>query len=343
MSKFRSTLLAAVLSTVAGAASAQQDPIVLKYTTFVPSNHVMVTEGGNLFMNEVTRLTNGRVKFEFYPAEQIGKAKQFIDLMNTGLVDIADIGIGYFTADRLPLLGIIEMPGLTNSSCAASRALRSIGTPGGILHENDFKANGIRALDFRVNPGFNIVSLRVPVNSIADLKGKKLRTAGGVMEVAIKSLGGIPVSMTSSEIYTALDRGTLDGVMFTYTLSDTLGFDKVSKYGTTGFGFGTPGQFIMISEATFQKMPKDIQDALLQAGKTEEEHICAYFDQGETKMVEKFKANGTKIHEWTAAEKAALADAVKDLPDQWIKAMEARGKPAKAALEAYIGALKAKY
>lgn len=332
--------LSAAILIVGGAGGAvAQDKIVLKYATFVPANHVLAVNRTAPFMEEVKRLSNGRVDFEYYPNEQAGKARSFIDLLNTGAVDIAEIGIGYFSATTLPLLGIIEFPGLTDSSCQTSAALRSIGMPGGPLHEADFKENGIRALDFMVNPPFQIAPSRVPITSVAQVTGKKLRTAGGVMELAVKGLGGIPVSITASEIYTALDRGTLDGVMFTWILADTYDFPKIAKYGTYGFGFGTPGQFVMIGENTFQKLPKDVQDILVQAGATVEKQICKYLDDNETKMVEKYKTAGQNIHFWNAQEKEQMLKATKDLPKLWMDTLEARGKPAKAVWDGFNASL----
>ena len=321
------------------AAHAQDDKIVLKYATFIPETHVLAVNRTKPFMDEVKRLSNGRIEFEYYPAEQVGKARTFIDLLNTGAVDIAEIGVGYFSGTVLPLAGVIEFPGLSDSSCKTSKGLRAIGMPGGPLYESDFKENGIRALDFMVNPPFQIAPSKVPIKSVADIAGKKLRTAGGVMELTAKTFGGIPVSITSSEIYTALDRGTLDGVLFTWTLADTFDFPSIAKHGTYGFGFGTPGQFVAIGEQTFQKLPQDIQDVLVQAGETIEKQVCAFLDEAEAKMVEKYKSQGQDIHFWTDEEKAQMMEAIKGLPRDWISALEVRGKPAKATIEGFVAGM----
>jgi len=318
---------------------AQSDKIILKYASFIPVDHVHTRNHTQPFMDEVRRLSNGRVDFEFYPAEQAGRARTFISLLNTGAMDIAEVSPGYYSATLLPMTAIIEFPGRTRAACEASAALRAIGMPGGPMHEGDFKENGIRGLTFMVNAPFQIAPSRVPIHSMQTLRGKKLRTAGGVMELAARALGATPVSITASEIYTALDRGTLDAVVFTWLLADTYKFPEIAKYGTNGFGFGTPGQFIMVGEKTWQSLPADIQDILVQAGIHAERHSCTFQDNNEAAMVQRYKDSGQNIYEWTEEEKALMLQAVKDLPEMWVDTLEKRGKPARLAWEQFNQAL----
>jgi len=159
------------------------------------------------------------------------------------------------------------------------------------------------------------------------------------MELAARALGATPVSITASEIYTALDRGTLDAVVFTWLLADTYKFPEIAKYGTNGFGFGTPGQFIMVGEKTWQNLPADIQDILVRAGIHAERTSCTYQDDNEAAMVQRYKDSGQNIYEWTEEEKALMLQAVKDLPDMWMDTLEKRGKPARLAWEQFNQAL----
>jgi TRAP-type C4-dicarboxylate transport system substrate-binding protein len=67
-------------------------------------------QGGKFFMDRATALSNGRIKFEWYPAEQLGKAKDLLALVQTGVADMADVVPGY-VPDKLPLSGVAELPG----------------------------------------------------------------------------------------------------------------------------------------------------------------------------------------------------------------------------------------
>jgi TRAP-type mannitol/chloroaromatic compound transport system substrate-binding protein len=87
-----------------------------------------------------------------------------------------------------------------------------------------------------------------PINSLADLKGLKMRIPGLGGEV-MKKLGVNPVLLPAGEIYTALERGTIDATEWVGPALDRMmGFDKVAKYYYTGWH--EPGSIL---EITFNK------------------------------------------------------------------------------------------
>lgn len=329
----------ACLFAFAGATYAQ-DQIKLKVAHFVPATHPGVVYGTDVFMKAAKAATDSKVQFEFYPAQQAGKAKEFLDLLKTGVVDIAEIGTGYFSSDKMPLLGVIEMPGLVKSVCDGTRAVRAVGEPGGPLYEGDFKPFGVRVLSFYVYPPYGPSASLKPINSVEDLKGLKLRNAGGVMGLSTVTVGAVPVGITSAEVFEALERGTLDSMMSSYLTVKDYELNKAAKYGVTGYSLGTPGIFAMISERKFQALPQDVQDALAEAGKKAEESFCAYADSTEASTIEDLQKNGgMEIHSWSDEDKAKLDEMLTNIPKEWVKTLDGRGKPASATLKGFRAAL----
>lgn len=100
---------ALVLAGSAGSAFAD-DTITIKFAMAVPPTHFTAVAGGKFFMDRATELSKGRIKFEWYPAEQLGKAKDMLALVQTGVADMADVVPGY-VPDKLPLSGVAELPG----------------------------------------------------------------------------------------------------------------------------------------------------------------------------------------------------------------------------------------
>jgi len=87
-----------------------------------------------------------------------------------------------------------------------------------------------------------------PINSLADLKGLKMRIPGLGGEV-MKKLGVNPVLLPAGEIYTALERGTIDATEWVGPALDSMmGFDKAADYYYTGWH--EPGSIL---EITFNK------------------------------------------------------------------------------------------
>src|ERR1700685_3175321 len=81
---------AASLLLLSVATAAAQDKITLKLGGVVSPTHYMVTACGKFWMDKVTELTKGRVQFEYFPAEQLGKAGDMLGLAQAGVIDIAE-------------------------------------------------------------------------------------------------------------------------------------------------------------------------------------------------------------------------------------------------------------
>jgi len=84
----------------------------------------------------------------------------------------------------------------------------------------------------------NIIHSKKPVNSLADLKGMKMRVPGGMVAEVFQSFGVSTVSLPGSDIFPALEKGTIDAADYVGpAVNWDLGFAQVTKYML----FGPPG------------------------------------------------------------------------------------------------------
>jgi len=84
----------------------------------------------------------------------------------------------------------------------------------------------------------NIIHSKKPVNSVADFKGLKLRVPGGMVAEVFQSFGASTVSLPGSDIFPALEKGTIDAADYVGpAVNWDLGFAQVTKY----ILFGPPG------------------------------------------------------------------------------------------------------
>lgn len=106
------------------------------------------------------------------------------------------------------------------------------------------------------------------INSVEDLQGLKMRIPGFAGEVLAK-LGAKPTNIPSGELYTALERNTIDALEWVGPSLDLrMGFHKIAPYYYTGWHEpGTELQF-MVNEQAFNSLPKDLQQILTIAMKT---------------------------------------------------------------------------
>lgn len=73
----------------------------------------------------------------------------------------------------------------------------------------EWKDNGVVYLGAYTTPAY-VLMCSSPVRNLAELRGKRIRTAGSAVSVWVEEAGGVPVNVPSSEMYTGLERGTLD-------------------------------------------------------------------------------------------------------------------------------------
>lgn len=338
MNKTIATVVLGLAMTASGPGISQAaEPIQLKVASFLPETHHVVQHGTKVLIDRFLERTRGKTEVTFFPAEQAGKAKQLVDLMQAGALDIVEVPLGYYI-ERFPLFGVVELPGVAPSPCASVKALHAVADPGGVLHKNDIARQGMHSLSYIIFPSYSAVS-RVPIRSAEDFKGLKLRIAGGAMEREVANLDGVPVKISSPETYQSLSRGTIDGALFTYLTVKQYDLQDVAKYGTSGYSFGGAIIILMMTEKKFKALPHDIQIALDEAGREAEQSYCRFADDGEADARKAVATAGVTIHEFTLEQKAGLDAKLSSLSDEWAKNLDSRGKPASEVLKQYKAAL----
>lgn len=316
-----------------------QETITLRMAGFLPPSHYMVTEGSQVFMDEVTRLTGGRVEWQYFPAEQLGKATEMLNMAQLGVADVLEVAPSYETA-KWPLSGVLEMPGNAYTSCEAAVAFRALGDPGGIIHDSEYAPSGVRVLTYETMPPYSVHS-RVEITSPEAFTGKKLRPAGAGMELSVSALDAVGVKVPSGEIYEAAARGTVDAVMTSFAAAKAYGLRDVAKHAFTGYPFGQGSVFFSISEKKFQALPEDVQSALVEAGKVAEQNLCRYMDDLEATEMAGARDEGVAIYQATDTDRQAMDKTLESVGIDWAASVDAQGKPGTATLEAYRAALAA--
>ncbi|MBX6378597.1 MAG: TRAP transporter substrate-binding protein DctP [Clostridia bacterium] len=325
----------------AGQATAQQpgksgETIKLKVADSFPPAHWMPSRGTKPWMERVTQLTDGKVQFEYYPSEQLGKLADMLNLLKSGVTDIAYVAPATLSGD-LPLSGVAFLPGAFTTSAEGSAAYASLLKEGPVLEE--FRKNGVRPLFSLMLPSYEIVSVKKPVGKLEDLKGMKIRTSGGSQELAVKALGGVPVSIPTPEVYTALQRGTVDAAVFPYASVKDYKIDELVKHATYGAGVASFTVTYSINEKTWEKLPQDVKDAMQKAADEVIPRVVQSIDEDTEKLVSEFEAKGIKVYRLSDEERARWRQAVAPVWDQWVKDMEAKGLPGQQVREAFEKAL----
>ncbi len=220
------------------------------------------TAGVDWWLDEVERLTEGRVTFKRYHQETLCAGPEIVQCVRDGRADIG-ASIPSYTAGFFPIAEVMNLPFQTSNPEAIAMAYYRL------LQENEDAANEAARHDLRtlwhVGIDTSIIGSEDPVDNVDDLKGLAVRSAGEGIQWAYESVGANPVAVTAAEMYEAMQFGLTD--VWTNNLSgaDDYKMYEVSKHWRlTGLGvYINNGTWI--SDKTWQSLPTDIQDAFNEA------------------------------------------------------------------------------
>lgn len=324
-------VLGALLASAIALPVAAQEQ-TLKITQVFASTHWHMTEGMTTFIEEAKALTGGKLDFEVYHAAQLGKESTTV--VTSGIAEMGLMVPGYETT-KLPLTSVVELPSFHKTSCEGTWKYWELAKAGGALFENEYMKLGIRPLYVMVLPPYEVQTNTKTVDSVADMKGLKLR-ANGAMAKAVDYLGGVPLQVTGNEFYDALARGTVDGGMWPTGSTRIVGLEDVLNHSVKGTEMGAGSTFFAISEKVFQSFDAETQAALLAAGEKTSQHMCEYLDRLNDDEEKWLVENGKlEIHQLSDDEAALWSETIVPVAEEWATDMDSTGRPGTELLQAY--------
>ncbi|WP_418319741.1 TRAP transporter substrate-binding protein DctP [Piscinibacter sakaiensis] len=330
-----------VVSTLGNFVIAQPaEKLVLRVADSFPGDsHWMVKNATIPWMEEVTRRSGGMVTFQHFPAEQLGKTRDMLRLTQSGAVDIGYVAPSFIADNTMPLTAVAELPGGFANACQGTNAYLSLATKGGILAEKDFAANGVRLLWAVTMPPYQIMTGNKKIESIKDLDGLKLRSAGASLEMTARKLKSVPVRLATPEIYDSLSRGTVDGLIFPFSSLFSYKLDKLVKYSTVEENFGAIVAAYVISEARWKSLPESVRQVMAEAGIKVSQETCAVLDRDLQVDIDRLKKSGMVTVSLPASDKQELLSVFANVRSEWAESLNQRGKPGTQVLKAFEAAV----
>ncbi|MGQ9825118.1 MAG: TRAP transporter substrate-binding protein [Desulfotomaculales bacterium] len=314
----------------------KQEVITLKLADSVPVTHTNSAVVAKFFIKRIEELTNGRVKIEYYPAEQLGKQKDLLNMCSQGITDIAMVAPS-FLAGQLSLNTVMILPFYSTATEGTAIYMRL--NASGLLAD-EFKKYNVRPIIVHTTPQYDIVTVKKQIKSPSDLKGMKIKTSGGIYNKIAEKYGIVPVEVPSPETYEATQRGIVEGVLFSYPAIKSYRLNELAKYVTFGASFGGYPCVYVMNEQKFQSLPEDIRKALTQVGEETSKVAGEAWDKEEEKLLKEFEQQGLVIYRLSPEEKGKWKEYIKGIDQIWIEDMEKKGLPGKKVYEEFEKACK---
>ena len=186
----------------------------------------------------------------------------------TGLLRaVADVAMqtSSYVSTSFPILGAIELP----FSGADYPTLREAMSPGSDLRKTfnvEFAKKGIMSVGTIMCPTEWIYTVNRPVTRPEDVRGLRIRVSGHVEGAMLKALGAAPVALSSAEVYEALERGTVDGMVSYPGTVVSRSLQEVLRYASIGhFGAYTYDTYVNLD--WFNRIPREVREAVHDSGR----------------------------------------------------------------------------
>lgn len=192
--------------------------------------------------------------------------------------------------------------------------------------------NGIRPILVFSNPAFQIWTVKKQIKKVADIKGVKIGSTGGVQDLIIRSWGAVPVQIPMPDVYEALQRGTLDGKLISAASVHAYKLEEVCKYE---IGVDVDGGALgyVINEKFWQSLPDDIKTAMKRTSDEAVERLGKILDREAKQWKNEFVKKGISMYEPTSEELREWNDPRKAVVDSWVKKMSDQGLPGRQVLD----------
>ncbi len=339
--KLRSVALGVLLAIgLAGAAAAQDNPIHLKLSHWVPPSHPLqkaMEEWGA----SIQKASNGTITFSVFPSQQLGKAFDHYDMARDGIADVTYINPGY-QPGRFPVIAAGELPFLMADAKGGSQALDAWYRKYAGNEMKDVKF----CLAFVHDPGA-IHSTKKKIMVPGDIKGMKIRPAHATMGQFVTLLGGSNVQSSAPEVRDILEKGVADAVTFPWGSILLFKIDSVTKFHMDVPLYATTFAWVM-NKAAYQKMSANQKKVIDEHCSTDWAlKVAAPWAEYEAQGRQKLKAAaGHEVYPITPEQLAQWRAAAAPLQASWAADVTKAGHDAKAVfneLKTALGQYKAAY
>jgi len=283
-------LLAAVASCAAIAAMPAAAQTTLKMNISIAQNsHYGVAI--DAFAREIDKRTGGRYRIQNFYSGALGAERESIEALQLGTLDLTMTSTGP-VPNFVPDIAILDIPFLFRDYAQARAVLDG---PIGQDMLQKFDAKGIHGLAWGENGFRNMTNSKHPVVVPEDLKGLKMRTMENPVHIqAYRAFGIIPTPMAFTEVFTALQQGTVYGQENPLSVITSAKLDQVQKYLTLTGHVYSPA-LILMSKAQWDKLSAADKQIFNEAAKVAVKANRDRIDDDEKKAVADLRAKGMQV------------------------------------------------
>jgi len=280
-------------------AAAQIKPMTLKFAHYfatVDFRHKTTEYWAKL----VEKKSNGAIKVELYPSESLVKGLDGLASTAAGVSDAYSTPTAY-VGGPIPLVGYFDrlLPAYNDA-----QMLRIVKETKHIL-DPVFEKQGVKMLGAIITTGPANFYGGLPIHTLEDMQGKKIRGAGGMTDASLKALGAAVTTLSAADIYMGLQSRTVDGTVTTLMTATSQKLWEVAPYWNDATALRNP-YFLIVNLETwkgagpaaqnvFDEATNETQKWMLQEWAGEEGKMA---DQLTKQMKERYTPSQAELDRW---------------------------------------------
>jgi TRAP-type C4-dicarboxylate transport system substrate-binding protein len=286
-----------------------------------PARHVQQRLLLEPFKKELEEKSKGRIRVTIHPGGALAPAAAHYENIVAGAFDIGWTLQGY-TPGRFPLSGIVELPFLWSSAQEATRVFWQLFEEFPAV-QNEYR--DVKVLAIWTHDLGQLYTTSKPVRTLEDLRGLKIRAPGPVQTSMLRALGAVPLNMPAGEMYDALERGVVDGLVTGNSAIKSYRLEKLVKHATLA-QFYVATMIVAMNQQSYKKLSSEdrtLVDSL--TGRRMAMLGAKNYDDEADDGLEALKKAKANIYQLTPTETNRWKQAAGQVSREWIKEMESKG------------------
>jgi len=264
---------------------AAAEPIELKLAFFSSDQSMTYQAAIKPFIDAINSEGHDQIKIVLYSGGVLGREiSQQPDVLLDGKADIAFVVPGYSPA-RFPDNTVVELPGLFNDTREATLVYTRLIALNALKGYEDFVVIGAYV------PEPETLHSRLPIASIGDLKGQRIRVNNTSESATLEKLGAIPVPMQITKVTGAISSGEIDGAAVPRTPLSDYGIMRVA---TNHYFLGTSGAplALLMNRKKFEALSKPVQDIIRKySGEWSAARFIEIYDRSDLQILEQLRSD----------------------------------------------------
>ncbi len=323
-------IAAALLMPGTAGAQTKDNPLVLNYADIEAAGTIR-TRNVAWWIDQIEKRTDGAIKIRPYWAGSLVAGKDIPVGVSQGYPEMGS-NVYVYDTSFVAALSLFDLP-VAKTSVGAIRAFNDM-----VLNNDIIKAELAKrklvGLTVFGHHGPSVVVTSKDVNSPANVKGLRIRAPGGIVGQILESMGAEIVTMGAGNVYSAMQRGTVDGLASSIKdIYEWKWTDYAKHMWSLGIPLGPPVVYV-INEDVWNKLPAATQKIILDTSGEFLDRQIKEYEAGLSGFQQKLKDNGV-----TFKEIPAIADVAKKVSadgiQKWVVRMNGLGLPGQQLLDDY--------